>query len=250
MAKKDSVGKTKSAPPDSVMSLFDSDNLEFLDALQYNIAHASATTPTTPTAVLGSGLTSTSADTANADHIFELYRIADDDESWGMGELNVKIMHRGRIRISRTEWRQVVVTCSDGFVEDGIRKDFHLNILLHPSSVRLIYISYRYKQFGDKQRVSPRHSPRRSSEHSRTDDASSFLVYGPATCREELSRMEEARRRSHDKAFRARLTANLTSNQVRRFKEDFYGIKSGRSRLSTSQQLQRGRFAESSMIRL
>jgi hypothetical protein len=153
MAKKDSVASTKTSPADSAMSLFDRENLEFLDALRYEIARVPhAAIP----ALSGSDLTSTEADASDADHVFALYKIDDNDESWGMGELNVKIIHRGRIRISRTQWQQVIATCSDGFIEDGIRKDFHLNILLHPSSVRLIYISYRYKQPGDKQRESRR----------------------------------------------------------------------------------------------
>lgn len=135
------------------MSLFDRENLEFLDALRYKIPRVPAATRTN---LPGNDLTAPSVGTSDADHVFDLYKIEDNDESWGMGELNVKIIHRGRIRISRTEWQQVIDTCSDGFFEDGIRKDFHLNILLHPSSVRLIYISYRYKQSGDKQRESRR----------------------------------------------------------------------------------------------
>lgn len=149
MAKKDSVERAKTSASDNAISLFDRENLEFLDALRYEIARVPATTPDAPA---GSDLTSNSSETSDADHVFDRYKIADNDESWGMGELNVKIIHRGRIRISRTQWAQVIGTCSDGFIEDGIRKDFHLNILVHPSSVRLIYISYRYKQSGDKQR--------------------------------------------------------------------------------------------------
>jgi hypothetical protein len=148
MVKKDSAARAKVSPTDGAMSLFDRENLEFLDALRYEIARASAATPPVPPE---NDLTST-AGSSGADHVFDLYRVDDNDESWGMGELNMKIIHRGRIRISRTQWQQVIDTCSDGFTEDGIRKDFHLNILLHPSSVRLIYISYRFKQSGDKQR--------------------------------------------------------------------------------------------------
>jgi hypothetical protein len=87
----------------------------------------------------------------NADQIFAEYRIRDSDENWEMGELNVKIIHRGRIRIRRDEWHRVIETCSASFSEDGIRKDLHLNILQHARCVRLVYISYRYKRAGDKQ---------------------------------------------------------------------------------------------------
>ena len=131
------------------MSLFDRDNLEFLDALRDRLERISAATATAahpksdPTA---------SADASGADRLFERYRVSEDDERWDMGELNVKIIHRGRIRIKRAQWQQVIETCSDGLVEDGIRKDFYLNIFLHPNDVRLIYVTYRYKQSGDKQR--------------------------------------------------------------------------------------------------
>jgi hypothetical protein len=149
MAKKDSFDTTRSSIPDNAMSLFDRENLESLDALRYEMSRVSATTPVP---LLENNLTSIRTETSGADHAFEQFKIDDNDESWGMGELNVKIIHRGRIKISRTQWQQSIDTCSEGFVEDGIRKDFHLNILQHPSSVRLIYISYRYKQSGDKQR--------------------------------------------------------------------------------------------------
>jgi hypothetical protein len=130
------------------ISLFDRENLEFLDALRYRPAKVSA--PTAPTSAQNGSLpTATEPDTA--DKIFAQYRIGDCDETWGMGELNIKIIHRGRIRISRNEWQQVIETCSAGFSEDGIRKDFHLNILQHPLFVRLVYVSYRYKLAGDKQ---------------------------------------------------------------------------------------------------
>jgi hypothetical protein len=131
------------------MSLFDRENLESLDALRFELLRAStATTALSPE----SKPASVSTETCDADRIFNQYKIDDGDESWGMGELNVKIVDRGRLKISRTQWQQIIGTCSDGFVERGIRKDFHLNILQHPSTVRLIYISYRYRQSGDKQR--------------------------------------------------------------------------------------------------
>ena len=132
------------------MSLFDRDNLEFLDALRDRLERISAATATT--AAPPKSDPTASADASDADHLFERYRVSDDDERWDMGELNVKIIHRGRIRIKRAQWQQVIETCSDGLVEDGIRKDFYLNIFLHPNDVRLIYVTYRYKQSGDKQR--------------------------------------------------------------------------------------------------
>lgn len=149
MARKDLTRKGKASLTDSAISLFDHDNLEFLDALRYRLERISVATGTAARPESGP---TPSADAPDADRVFERYRIKDDDEGWGMGELNVKIIHRGRIRISRVHWQQVIETCSDGLVEDGIRKDFHLNILSHPSNVRLIYVSYRYKQSGDKQR--------------------------------------------------------------------------------------------------
>jgi hypothetical protein len=140
---------TRQAPlNDNVISLFDRDNLEFLDALRYRPPSASAATPLAPTQDRSRP---TTAEPGNADHIFAEYRIRDSDETWGMGELNIKIIHRGRIRIRREEWPQVIATCSAGFSEDGIRKDFHLNILQHQRFVRLVYISYRYRLAGDKQ---------------------------------------------------------------------------------------------------
>jgi hypothetical protein len=149
MAKRGSVASLKTATADGALSLFDRENLEFLDALRYEIARI----PQVQIPAHSSGdVASSEADGTDADRLFERYKVDEGDESWGMGELNVKIIHRGRIRISRAQWQQVIATCSDGFVEDGIRKDFHLNILVHPSGVRLIYISYRYKQSGDKQR--------------------------------------------------------------------------------------------------
>jgi len=130
------------------MSLFDRENLESLDALRYEMSRISATKPTS---LPETNKESTSTETSDADHIFEQCKIDENDESWGMGELNVKIIHRGRVKISRTQWQQIIDTCSDGFIEHGVRKDFYLNILQHPSRVRLIYISYRYKQAGGKQ---------------------------------------------------------------------------------------------------
>lgn len=153
MSKKNSVETTTISATDNAISLFDHDNLEFLDALRYKALRVSATTLVSPPE---NELRAVYTQTTDADRVFDLYKIDDNDEGWGMGELNVKIIHRGRIRICRTEWQQVIDTCGDGFVEDGIRKDFHLNILLHPSRVRLVYISYRYKQSGHKQRESRR----------------------------------------------------------------------------------------------
>jgi|ERR1035441_4049425 hypothetical protein len=149
MAKKSSVDKAQTSFTNSALSLFDRENLEFLDALRYKSSRDSVTTPGSSPK---SDLSSIDTDTSDADHVFDRCKVDDNDENWGMGELNVKIIHRGRIRISRNEWQQIIDTCSDGFIEDGIRKDFHLNILQHPGSVRLIYISYRYKQSGDKQK--------------------------------------------------------------------------------------------------
>ena len=149
MARKDPARKDKASVAGGAMSLFDRDNLEFLDALRYRLdripsAAATAAGPKSdPTASSGE---------SDADRLFEQCRVSDDDERWGMGELNVKIIHRGRIRIRRAQWQQVMETCSDGLVEDGIRKDFYLNMFLHPSNVHLIYVTYRYKQFGDKRR--------------------------------------------------------------------------------------------------
>jgi hypothetical protein len=148
MAKKGSTDTTRLST-DNALSLFDRENLESLDALRYELLRASATT----TASLPeNNLSSLQTETSDADRIFDQYKIDDGDESWGMGELNVKVVDRGRIKISRTQWQQMVSTCGDGFTESGIRKDFHLNVLQHLSTVRLIYISYRYKQSGDKQR--------------------------------------------------------------------------------------------------
>jgi hypothetical protein len=149
MARKDPVRKDKASVADGAMSLFDRDNLEFLDALRYGLERISAATAT---AARPKSDPTASADASDADHLFERYRVSDDDERWDMGELNVKIIHRGRIRINRAQWQQVIQTCSDGLVEAGIRKDFYLNIFLHPSNVRLIYVTYRYKQSSDKQR--------------------------------------------------------------------------------------------------
>ena len=149
MARKDPVRKDKASMADGAMSLFDRDNLEFLDALRYGLERISAATAT---AARPKSDPTASADASDADHLFERYWVSDDDERWDMGELNVKIIHRGRIRINRAQWQQVIQTCSDGLVEAGIRKDFYLNIFLHPSNVRLIYVTYRYKQSSDKQR--------------------------------------------------------------------------------------------------
>jgi hypothetical protein len=133
---------------DQHLSLFDRENLEYLDALRYRPSNAPLTPPTGPAQP---GSPPVAAQPGNADRIFATYRIRETDETWGMGELNVKIIHRGRIRIHRQEWPQVISTCSAGFTEDGIRKDFYLNVLQHPQFVRLVYISYRYKRPGDKQ---------------------------------------------------------------------------------------------------
>jgi hypothetical protein len=149
MAKKSSVVKTRISQTDIAISLFDRDNLEFLDALRYKSSRVSMTPQASPKL---DSLMTVHSGPSNADRLFEQCKVDDNDERWGMGELNVQIIHRGRIRISRGEWHQVIGTCSDGFIENGIRKDFHLNILQHPSHVRLIYISYRYKQSGDKQK--------------------------------------------------------------------------------------------------
>jgi hypothetical protein len=92
------------------------------------------------------------AEPSDADRVFDQYKIDDNDEGWGLGELNVQIVHRGRIRVNRTQWQQIIDTCSDGFVEDGIRKDFYFNIFQHPSGVRLTYVTYRYKQSEDTQK--------------------------------------------------------------------------------------------------
>jgi hypothetical protein len=152
MAKK-AGARAKTVSTDNAISLFDRENLEFLDALRANVARTSATRRAAPAR---SDPASNSSDAPNAESVFRLYRISDNDEAWGMGELNIKIIHRGRIRINRDRWVQVIDTCSDGCTENGIRKDFHLNILSHSDGVRLIYISYRYKQSGDKQRDSRR----------------------------------------------------------------------------------------------
>ncbi len=149
MARKKPARKDEASVADGAMSLFDRDNLEFLDALRYRLERISATTAS---AACPKGEPAANADASDADRLFERHRVSDDDERWGMGELNVKIIHRGRIRINRAQWQQVIETCSDGLVEDGIRKDFYLNIFFHPSNVRLIYVTYRYKQSGEKQR--------------------------------------------------------------------------------------------------
>jgi len=148
MAKKSSIDTTRISLSENAMSLFDRENLESLDALRYQMSRVSATKPAS---LPGTNPESISTETSDADHVFDQCKIDDNDESWAMGELNIKIIHRGRIKISRTQWQQIIATCSDGFIEDGIRKDFYLNILQHPSNVRLIYISYRYKQSGGKQ---------------------------------------------------------------------------------------------------
>jgi hypothetical protein len=148
MAKRHVVNTSRASFDDNAISLFDRENLESLDALRYQTSSASVALASR--AENGSRLAATVP--GSADQIFAQYQIRDTDETWGMGELNVQIIHRGRIRIRRTEWQQVIGTCSAGFSEDGIRKDFHLNILEHPRFVRLVYISYRYKQAGDKQR--------------------------------------------------------------------------------------------------
>jgi hypothetical protein len=145
MAKRRSEGKSQISLTDNVISLFDPENLELLDALRYR---RPSTSPAKPVSELGLVAT----DQSTADQVFAECKIEDADEIWGAGELNVKIIHRGRIRIRRQEWQQIIDTCSDGFSEDGIRKDFHLNVLQHPRCVRLVYISYRYKQAGDKQK--------------------------------------------------------------------------------------------------
>lgn len=147
MAKKRSGNTRETSLNESAISLFDRENLEFLDALRYR----PAIIPTMPAAPAEQTSLPTATEAGNADRIFAQYQIRDADETWSMGELNIKIIHRGRIRIRRSEWHQVIDTCSAGFSEDGIRKDFHLNILQHPSFVRLVYISYRYKRAGDKQ---------------------------------------------------------------------------------------------------
>jgi hypothetical protein len=149
MAKKRSEGKSQRSLTDNVISLFDPENLELLDALRYRRPNTSESTPASDP---GSNLKFSAGEQCTADHVFAQCKIEETDETWGPGELNVKIIHRGRVRISRKEWPQVIDTCSDGFSEDAIRKDFHLNILQHPSCVRLVYISYRYKQAGDKQK--------------------------------------------------------------------------------------------------
>lgn len=145
MAKTRLEGKSQVSPTDNVISLFDPENLELLDALRYRRPNPFPWTPASEPRFIA-------ADRCTADHVFAQCKIEDADATWGAGELNVKIIHRGRIRVARSEWQQIIDTCSAGFVEDGIRKDFHLNILQHPSSVRLVYISYRYKQAGDKQK--------------------------------------------------------------------------------------------------
>ena len=144
--KKRSADRSPSPATDGTPSLFDRDNLEHLDALRYEILRASAAPPASVSTKL------TAEQFSDAARLFGQNKIDDDDETWNMGELNVKIIHRGRIRISRTQWQQVITTCSAAIREEGIRKDVHLNILQHPSSVRLIYISYRYKQSGEKQK--------------------------------------------------------------------------------------------------
>ena len=95
MAKKDSARKDKASFADGAMSLFDRDNLEFLDALRYGLERISAATAT---AAPPKGDPTASADASDADHLFKRSRIGDDDERWDMGELDVKIIHRGRIR--------------------------------------------------------------------------------------------------------------------------------------------------------
>ena len=163
MAKRKGWDTSRIALTDSAISLFDRENLEFLDALRYSVPAAPATTAPgygpSDAATAVSGLGSAAApgtETLDADRLFDEFKIADNDEARDMGELNVQIIHRGRIRISRSQWRQVIATCSDGCTEDGVRKDFHLNILQHPCGVRLIYISYRYKQSGEKQKEARR----------------------------------------------------------------------------------------------
>jgi hypothetical protein len=149
MAGKNTTASRAKSFHDDALSLFDRENLEFLDSLRYNGPHIPAAEPT---ALAARAAERVRVEASEADAVFGRYRIDDNDEQWGMGQLNVRIVPRGRMRISRNEWRQVIPVCSDGFSEDGVRKDFHLNILEHPGTVRLIYISYRYKQSGDKQR--------------------------------------------------------------------------------------------------
>jgi hypothetical protein len=126
MAKKRPVNASEGPSNEHTISLFDRENLEFLDALRYRPASAPAPAGAPPP---DDGSAPAITDPNDADRIFADYRVRENDETWGMGELNVRIIHRGRIRIHRSEWPQVIETCSAGLTEDGISKDFYLNIL-------------------------------------------------------------------------------------------------------------------------
>src|ERR1022692_3068515 len=99
MAKKRATQKIGPSLSDHEISLFDRDNLEFLDALRYNNSQLAATLPASP---LEKSVLPNCSETSGADQLFDECKIDDNDERWSMGELNVRIIHRGRIRISRS----------------------------------------------------------------------------------------------------------------------------------------------------
>jgi hypothetical protein len=118
-----------------LLSLFDADNLETLDHIRRKVA--SAFTPDRVPAPRSGADSSTGAPAAVVDRLFEQCAIDESQRKvWQAGNLDIEIIHRGWVRISKDEWPPLIDYCKRDRRDGNIRKQFRLHVLADANDTR------------------------------------------------------------------------------------------------------------------